>query len=196
MNVHSDEKTTDTAKRLQILEAALGLFSDQGFHGTSMSKLAKASGLPVGTIYRHFAGKEELIHALYADLKRDRMAAMIEGYDATAPLRARFDQLWGNTFDYCLTHPAEFKFAEQYAYSPFLRDGANAIQASIPKEVAAFFADGYSSGTFKSQPPQILNALISGLLNALVTRALANVITLTPSTRSALMDACWDAITN
>lgn len=194
MNVHSEKSTPPDPKRRQILDAALALFSEEGFHGTSMAALAKGAGLPVGTIYRHFAGKEELIHALYVEIKRERFAAMLAGYDATAPLRARFDTLWRNTFDYCLAHPREFRFAEQYAFSPFLADVAKSIQIDIPKEVGSFYADGYRDGVFKPLPPQILTALISGPLNALVTRALGGIVKLTPRTRQEVMDACWDAI--
>ncbi|MEX1154949.1 TetR/AcrR family transcriptional regulator, partial [Parvibaculum sp.] len=63
MNVHSGPGPAEDPKRRRILEAALGLFSEEGFHGASMASLAKRAGIPVGTIYRHFAGKEELIHA-------------------------------------------------------------------------------------------------------------------------------------
>lgn len=199
MNVHSEnpsrEDPEEDPKRRQILEAALTLFSEEGFHGTSMAALAKAAGLPVGTIYRHFAGKEELIHALYVDIKQARFAAMLKGYDANAPLRARFDTLWRNTFDYCLAHPREFRFAEQYAFSPFLADVSKSIQIDVPREIGAFYADGYRDGVFRSLPPQILTGLISGPLNALVTRVLGGVVKLEASTLQEVLDACWDAIT-
>ena len=194
MNIHSEPNTTDTAKRRLILEAALTLFSEQGFHGASMAMLAKTAGLPVGTIYRHFAGKEELIHALYSELKRERLIAMLDGQSEGMSLRARFDLYWKNTFDYCLAHPREFKFAEQYAYSPFLSDSSKAMHTDIAKALAVFFEDGYRSGTFKSLPPHILLPLISGPLNALLARAIAGLLTLSDTDRQSVMDACWDAI--
>lgn len=194
MNVHSDTPPEDP-KRRQILDAALSLFAEEGFHGGAMQALAKRAGLPVGTIYRHFAGKEELIHALYRDIKRARFAAMLDGYDETAPLRARFDTLWRNTFDYCVAHPREFRFAGQYSLSPFLADATKAIQIDIPKEIGAFYADGYRDGTFKPLPPQILTALISGPIDALAARVLGGVVKLEPGLRQEVLDACWDAIT-
>lgn len=193
MNIHSDNPKADP-KRHQILEAALTLFSEEGFHGTSMAALARKAGLPVGTIYRHFAGKEELIHALYLDIKHARYAALMQGYDASAPLRARFDTLWRNTFDYCLAHPREFRFAEQYAFSPFLTDISEAIQIDFPKEILAFYENGYRDGLFKPLPPQVLTALLSGPLNALVTRVLGGVVKPTPRILKDVIDACWDAV--
>ena len=194
MNVHSYEKATDTAKRRQILEAALALFSDHGFHGTSMSKLASAAGLPVGTIYRHFAGKEELIHALYLDMKTERYDAMLRGFSDALSVRERFDLIWINTYDYCLSHPRQFTFTEQYAFSPYLKDASAAIHAVAPPELAKFFQDGYSEGLFKPLSPSILFALTSGPLNALVRRVTAGLTTLSKEDLDSVRRACWDAI--
>lgn len=195
MNVHSEDQTPKDEKRRQILEAALELFSDYGFHGASMAKLAQKANVPVGTIYRHFKGKEELIHALYVEIKRERIAAMLVGYDPDLPLRARFDLFWKNSYAYCISHPREFKFAEQYAFSPFLKDVSKAIQIDMSVELGRFFGDGYAQGVFKSIPVQTLSAIITGSLNALVTRALAGIVTLNPTDQQSVMDACWDAIT-
>lgn len=48
----------------KVLEAALGLFSTQGFRGTSMRQIAEAADLSVGNVYHHFAGKEEIFRHL------------------------------------------------------------------------------------------------------------------------------------
>jgi AcrR family transcriptional regulator len=194
MNVHSAAETPRDQKRRQILQAALVLFSDFGFHGTAMSKLAREAGVPVGTLYRHFASKDELIHALYVEMKHERLAAMLEGYDPALSLRARFELFWKNTYAYCVSHPREFKFAEQYAFSPYLRDVTKAIHIDMSRELGQFFGDGYRDGVFKTLPPQILTAIISGPLNALVTREIAGIVKLNSADRQSVMDACWDAI--
>ena len=49
--------------RLQILRAANQLFSDQGYHGTSMRQIADQTGIALGGIYNHFASKEEIFTA-------------------------------------------------------------------------------------------------------------------------------------
>ncbi len=51
-------------RKLSILEAAAQLMVKQGLPEVTMPEVAKASGLSVGGLYRHFASKEELIHAL------------------------------------------------------------------------------------------------------------------------------------
>ncbi len=51
-------------RKLSILEAAAHLMVKQGLPEVTMPEVAKASGLSVGGLYRHFVSKEELIHEL------------------------------------------------------------------------------------------------------------------------------------
>jgi AcrR family transcriptional regulator len=68
MNVHSDGAVPKD-KRRQILDSALALIAEHGFHGSGMAALAKLARVPVGTIYRYFPSKEALIHDLYKEIK-------------------------------------------------------------------------------------------------------------------------------
>ena len=47
----------------KILRVALQCFTENGYDGTSMEDIAVAAGMPVSGIYRHFAGKAELLAA-------------------------------------------------------------------------------------------------------------------------------------
>jgi len=53
-----------TAKQIKILNAALTLFSQEGYHATSTSKVAKKAGVSEGLIFRHFHNKEGLAKAI------------------------------------------------------------------------------------------------------------------------------------
>lgn len=58
-------ETRDT--RREILEAALELFSETGFHGTGLRDIARAVGIRESAIYHHFASKDVLLDALLAE---------------------------------------------------------------------------------------------------------------------------------
>ena len=47
-----------------IIESAYDLFIEQGYAATSMRQIAKRSGMALGGIYYHFAGKEEIFSEL------------------------------------------------------------------------------------------------------------------------------------
>ncbi len=57
-----------------IIEKALALFVDKGFLGVRMSDVAKASGLAMGTIYSHFAAKEDVLMGCATLLTREEKA--------------------------------------------------------------------------------------------------------------------------
>ena len=54
-------------RRARLLDAAARLFSERGFHATSMRDIAKAVGMLSGSIYYHFASKEEMLLAVYEE---------------------------------------------------------------------------------------------------------------------------------
>lgn len=51
----------------QVLDAAARLFGDKGFGYTSMRDIAGAAGMLAGSLYYHFASKEDLLIAVYAE---------------------------------------------------------------------------------------------------------------------------------
>ena len=65
-------KTKDTPKkgevtRLAIEDAALSLFMEQGYHGTSMRQIAERAELALGGIYNHFTSKDEIFEGIIID---------------------------------------------------------------------------------------------------------------------------------
>jgi AcrR family transcriptional regulator len=50
--------------RGRILHAALGLFAEYGFHGTSIRDLAAAVGINSATLYSHYPAKEDILASL------------------------------------------------------------------------------------------------------------------------------------
>ena len=52
----------------EILEAALDLFSVQGFEATSLSQIADAVGIRKASLYSHFENKQAILDALVRDV--------------------------------------------------------------------------------------------------------------------------------
>ena len=51
-------------KKLLIMQVALELFSNGGYHTTSISKIADKAGISKGLMYNYFKSKEELLKAV------------------------------------------------------------------------------------------------------------------------------------
>src|SRR6266513_4876518 len=50
--------------RRQVLDAALHLFSHQGYRATTMRDIAKKAGVSTGNVYHHFEEKEQIFRTL------------------------------------------------------------------------------------------------------------------------------------
>jgi AcrR family transcriptional regulator len=53
----------EQAVRRRIVDAALRVFAEKGYHGATMQDVVRESGLSVGAIYTYFRGKDELFVA-------------------------------------------------------------------------------------------------------------------------------------
>jgi TetR/AcrR family fatty acid metabolism transcriptional regulator len=78
MNIHSYLCLNDFTRRLveiimkrntekyqQILEAAVKVFAQQGFHHSTVAQIAKVAGVADGTIYLYFKNKDDILFQFY-----------------------------------------------------------------------------------------------------------------------------------
>jgi AcrR family transcriptional regulator len=54
------------ARRRQIMQEAAKLFGSRGFEATTIRDIASAAGILGGSIYYHFASKEDIFLAVHA----------------------------------------------------------------------------------------------------------------------------------
>jgi AcrR family transcriptional regulator len=116
--------------RDELVEAADRLFTEQGFHATSVDTVADAAGYTKGAVYSNFASKEDLFFAVYerrVDRRVEQMEATIAGAETTyagmekliAGLERRRDDGWLAVFfefwAHVLRHPElRERFVEQH----------------------------------------------------------------------------------
>ena len=72
--LHPSEPSPQTGAaeltRQRLIRAALELFTTRGYHDTTTAQIAKKAGIAEGTIYRHFASKQQLVNDLYRAAQR------------------------------------------------------------------------------------------------------------------------------
>jgi TetR/AcrR family fatty acid metabolism transcriptional regulator len=89
-----DTKTND--KRARILDAAIKVFAERGFHIATVAEIARAAGVADGTIYLYFKSKDDLLLRLFdekmTELIEEARTGLAAEKSAPAKLR-RFIQL-------------------------------------------------------------------------------------------------------
>jgi len=79
--------------RLRILTVAEKMFLQRGFARISMDELAASLGMSKKTLYRHFAGKQELLTALLKRRTETVGAEILEVIDSRISLPEKFRNL-------------------------------------------------------------------------------------------------------
>ncbi|WP_166851190.1 TetR/AcrR family transcriptional regulator [Isoptericola sp. BMS4] len=74
--------------RGRLLEAALELYEERGFEGTTTAEIAERAGVTERTFFRHFADKREVLFDGSADLEGTLAEAVASAPPGTAPLDA------------------------------------------------------------------------------------------------------------
>ena len=91
-------------RRDQILETAASLFAARGFHGVSVNDIGTACGISGPAIYKHFAGKDDLLAQSLTSISERHVAEATSrvGDDPDASL----DALLAWHVSFALEHPA------------------------------------------------------------------------------------------
>lgn len=85
--------------RERIVAQAAVVFNVQGYAGTAIGDIMRATGLEKGGIYRHFSSKEQLALAAFdyaAGLLRQRLAQQLAGRSHAADLLIAFIDVFGD----------------------------------------------------------------------------------------------------
>lgn len=76
-------------RRREIVDAAVKLFVENGFHKTTTRQIARAAGFSIGTLYEYVASKEDVLYlvcdAIHAEVERGVAEVMEQatgGWDA------------------------------------------------------------------------------------------------------------------
>ena len=62
--IHISKMEGNMSTKEKILDAALTLFAENGYDGTSVEQIANVVGIKAPSLYKHYKGKEDILNAL------------------------------------------------------------------------------------------------------------------------------------
>lgn len=184
-------------KRKAILDSSLELIALQGFHGTSMKQIADSANVAAGTIYVYFKKKDDLIHQLFIEIRKELNDVIFGGFDKEIGFKENFMSLWNDVLEYYLQHPLKYNFLEQFSNSPFINNVVveEGTQALAP--AYSLFRDAQKQGTLKQLPISALIALTHGPIVALVKmNNIGEIIIEEKIDKKQFAEASWLSISN
>jgi AcrR family transcriptional regulator len=93
------------ARRAEILEAALSLFSEKGYELCSIDEIAAKAGLAKGTVYIYFKSKEELYKAVLGSALDERARRTLDAMGAAKTAREKIEAFISTRLEYYQSHP-------------------------------------------------------------------------------------------
>lgn len=181
--------TTTVDRPAAIRRALCDLVADRGFHGASMSAVAKAAGVAAGTAYVHYESKEELVVATYLEIKRDLGEEVVAQIDRSAPPRVRYGQMWPAIYRHLRREPERARFLVQMEDSPFYE---NAHEQLLQQGDALVEAAGASDlmELLAALPMEVIYQLSMGI----AVRLAAAGIDLSDEQIETVIEATWRAV--
>lgn len=181
-------------KRKVILNAALHLISEKGFHGAAMSKLAKEAGVSVGIIYHYFQNKDELIDELYKEINRDLADALLKIHDNSQPLKDQIQALWRFLVHFYLKNPGIVSFLQQYKNSPYFSPQIDAITDEYFDFLFEAGEQAVRQKIIKDLPRHVFASLCLDFAGTLSQKHAKGMVDLTDELIEKIIDATWDAV--
>lgn len=109
----------DNEKRQHILNTAMTLFNEYGFHGMPTSKIAKASGVCVGTLFNYFPTKEDLIIDIYKEIKGRSKHVFLDHLHEIPKDENPLRHMWHTVVEWGVESPEEFTYVGLFSHSPY-----------------------------------------------------------------------------
>ena len=157
-----------SSKKVQILESALELIRENGFHGSPISQVAKHASVASGSVYTYFASKDEMILELYRYVKLVVLEKISEKDDPKKNFEDRFFDFWNNLTSLYQERPAFQSFLDQFTSSPYNTDAAQLEDDPWGRWTEAFFREGVESGQLRPLNPKILAMMVMGSAISLI----------------------------
>lgn len=148
-------------KAAEIQRATIAEVMHVGSTAVSVNKIAERAGLAVGTLYRYHKTKDDLLLAVFLDVKtqlHDRMMEAAGQHENPADrLRAMWFALVGNG----IAAPHEFLFAEMMSSQTNAASKQTADLQDMRKQVLDEMGRGIDDGTLIDASPEAIETMLA-----------------------------------
>jgi AcrR family transcriptional regulator len=136
-------------RRRQLLDVALQVFAERGFHDASMNDIAIAAGVTKPVLYQHFTSKRELFAELLGDVGRDLQDTITKAVTAAEGPREMVELGFSAYFTYVNQHRNAFQlfYGGSMARDEEFAEVVNQTESAVAALVAGLIEiEGLSPG--------------------------------------------------
>lgn len=197
MFIQREGAVKESDKRELILQTALELFAENGFHGVPMTMIAEKAQIAIGTFYIYFRSKETLINELMQEVENRIIGEIEKVSPHDKSIQERFLHYTRALVKHLIDFPLHFRYIEQYMNSPFgISKRRDALIGQPGNSALMFnlFDEGVKNKVLKDLPISALFSLGVGSLIFLIRDHILGFVKLDDDAIDRMTRACWDGI--
>jgi AcrR family transcriptional regulator len=149
-------------KRNAILAAAAEVIAERGL-GAPTSAISSAAGVAEGTLFTYFKTKDELVNALYREIKLDLADAMMADFPRRSSIRNRMQHVWNRYVDWGVANPQQQKALQQLTVWGGLTEESKLAGVAPFQEIEATAQSAVEQHIFVDRPLPFIAAVMSAL---------------------------------
>src|SRR6202051_3901510 len=149
-------------KRNAILSAAVQVFAERGL-GAPTAAISKAAGIPEGSLFTYFKTKDELINALYCELKLELADSMMSGFPRKQSVRHRFEHVWNGYVQWGVANPDQQKVLKQIHFWGGLTQESKQAGSAPFTEMQRMTEDAVTQKIYRDIPQAFIVAALAAL---------------------------------
>jgi AcrR family transcriptional regulator len=158
-------------KKELLLNAAMKLFSERGFHATPTSAISKEAGVSAGILFHYFKTKDDLIIELYISLKKEYSGFILKDIDKVKSPRNKLRLIWSNSWRWGLENPVKFEFIQLADNSTYSENIKNHPEIIAKYAMFSEFIKGYiDQGDIKNINLDFLMSSMFGLIISMINQ--------------------------
>ena len=154
-------------KKQLVLDTALKLFVENGFHGTATSKIASEAGVANGTLFNYFKTKEELIIALYHAALNEMDAFIIQKKTSHSISKKSFRSIFIATVTWSLENTMHYQYIQQFNHSPYQQSTGLSVLIKDKDPLNVLIQNGIDIVMLKPMPVSFIYSLFTAQINGL-----------------------------
>jgi TetR/AcrR family transcriptional regulator, repressor of fatR-cypB operon len=179
----------------RVLTAALKLFVHDGYHKVSIHDVQKDANVSIGSIYKHFGGKEGIAKALYLHLLNEMNEMMDSVLEQDLSAIGKCNRVIQLLFEYTETRTDIIAFILHAKHSEFITDHAPACDAEPFQKLRDIVQQGMDQGEIKKFDTRIATSAIFGGAIRMIHLRLEGVITQPlPELYEQLIQTIWNGM--
>lgn len=158
-------------KEQDIRNATVAEVAAVGSTAVSVNKIAKRAGISVGTIYRFYETKDDLLFAVYLAVKTDIHQAIMGVTHAQQQTEDKIRAMWFGLLEYAIKSPQDFLFVEMLAPEARVNSRDTSALDEMRSEILRQLEDGIANGTLVKAGTRSIELMLAAPAISLAKRA-------------------------